>query len=315
MKSTIFTPELLGSIENIYSQGDCGTSGDGCCVRDGKFAGWMDMYGRCLKRNFADFPPEKIGLPSTAVCVELITKYKNFGFEKYGVSIYTSGIIPNILDDCIVQCGDEADERGTCTPLCHGLISTKKIRGFTGDLELSHNRVHFSIGGHMFASNSPNDPLFLLNHGFVDKIYDRWQRCQGKTQPFYWVTDQEHFCDAFTVQGLYGLSDRVLGWTLTISEIAFNRNMGYTSYEYAVDEWEKDNNLVGRCPSYEDINKYEEQLKLDRWKRANLIFQKNTTSLDDTPTVKISGDRFPGLLQTHDVAQGSRKRFSFIRKF
>jgi len=274
---------------------------------DGQFAGWVDMYGTCLKRNFVDYPPDKIGVPTNPVVIDLITQYEIFGFSKYGLSIYTSGIIPSVLDDCIVQCGDEADEKGTCTPLCHGLISTKKVRGFTGDLELTHNRVHFSVGGHMFASNSPNDPLFLMNHGFVDKIYERWLRCHGKTDPYFWCTSQEHLSEAFTVKGLYGLSDRVLGWTFTISESSYPRDMGYTSYEYATDQWEIDAKLSSVCDGWEKTNKYEKDKLTLKDYRSKLIFQ-NFTSLDDSPKSSPNTLNPPGLLQFQDFRLLKRRR-------
>ncbi len=38
-----------------------------------------------------------------------------------------------------------------------------------------HNRVHVWVGGDMGPGTSPNDPVFFLNHCFVDKIWDDWQ--------------------------------------------------------------------------------------------------------------------------------------------
>lgn len=39
-----------------------------------------------------------------------------------------------------------------------------------------HNRVHVWVGGDMGPGTSPNDPVFFLNHCFVDKIWADWQR-------------------------------------------------------------------------------------------------------------------------------------------
>lgn len=39
-----------------------------------------------------------------------------------------------------------------------------------------HNRVHVWVGGDMGPGTSPNDPVFFLNHCFVDKIWDDWQK-------------------------------------------------------------------------------------------------------------------------------------------
>jgi tyrosinase len=38
-----------------------------------------------------------------------------------------------------------------------------------------HNRVHVWVGGDMAPGSSPNDPVFFLNHCFVDKIWSDWQ--------------------------------------------------------------------------------------------------------------------------------------------
>ncbi|MEV7193986.1 tyrosinase family protein [Streptomyces sp. NPDC093510] len=40
----------------------------------------------------------------------------------------------------------------------------------------NHNRVHRWVGGHMLGGASVNDPVFWLNHAFVDLLWDRWQR-------------------------------------------------------------------------------------------------------------------------------------------
>ena len=38
-----------------------------------------------------------------------------------------------------------------------------------------HNLVHCNIGGHMCTINASNDPIFFLNHGFIDKLWADWQ--------------------------------------------------------------------------------------------------------------------------------------------
>jgi tyrosinase len=39
-----------------------------------------------------------------------------------------------------------------------------------------HNRVHVWVGGSMLPLTSPNDPVFYLNHAYVDKLWAEWQR-------------------------------------------------------------------------------------------------------------------------------------------
>jgi tyrosinase len=43
-----------------------------------------------------------------------------------------------------------------------------------------HNRVHVWIGGDMWPSTSPNDPVFYLNHCNVDRIWAAWMKKYGK---------------------------------------------------------------------------------------------------------------------------------------
>ncbi|MGX1886953.1 tyrosinase family protein [Streptomyces sp. NPDC055287] len=38
-----------------------------------------------------------------------------------------------------------------------------------------HNRVHIWVGGDMGPGTSPNDPVFFLHHGNVDRLWARWQ--------------------------------------------------------------------------------------------------------------------------------------------
>lgn len=46
-----------------------------------------------------------------------------------------------------------------------------------------HNRVHVWIGGDMSPGTSPNDPVFFLNHCFVDKLWADWQQ-QNQNSPY-----------------------------------------------------------------------------------------------------------------------------------
>ncbi|WP_055703105.1 MULTISPECIES: tyrosinase family protein [Streptomyces] len=48
----------------------------------------------------------------------------------------------------------------------------------------NHNRVHRWVGGHMLGGASVNDPVFWLNHAFVDLLWDRWQRRHPRSAPY-----------------------------------------------------------------------------------------------------------------------------------
>jgi len=48
---------------------------------------------------------------------------------------------------------------------------------FTNQLEGTiHNGPHNRIGGHMASLLSPRAPEFFLHHGYIDQLWDRWQR-------------------------------------------------------------------------------------------------------------------------------------------
>jgi tyrosinase len=49
-----------------------------------------------------------------------------------------------------------------------------RVEGWISGPQL-HNRVHVWVGGSMEPSSSPNDPVFFLNHCFVDKLWADWQ--------------------------------------------------------------------------------------------------------------------------------------------
>ena len=49
----------------------------------------------------------------------------------------------------------------------------------------AHNDVHAWVGGHMVTGMSPFDPIFPLNHAYVDYLWDRWQRDGHQGANFY----------------------------------------------------------------------------------------------------------------------------------
>ncbi|WP_030683975.1 tyrosinase family protein [Streptomyces sp. NRRL B-1347] len=55
-----------------------------------------------------------------------------------------------------------------------------KLEGWTSGVGTArwrnHNRVHRWVGGHMLGGGSVNDPVFWLNHAFVDLLWSRWER-------------------------------------------------------------------------------------------------------------------------------------------
>jgi len=50
-----------------------------------------------------------------------------------------------------------------------------------------HNRVHVYVGGldgSMLPGTSPNDPIFWLNHCFIDRLWGLWQRKHPQARPY-----------------------------------------------------------------------------------------------------------------------------------
>ncbi|KAK8119938.1 Tyrosinase [Apiospora kogelbergensis] len=42
-----------------------------------------------------------------------------------------------------------------------------------------HGAIHNAVGGDLVPSSSPNDPLFMLHHAQVDRLWARWQQAGG----------------------------------------------------------------------------------------------------------------------------------------
>lgn len=54
------------------------------------------------------------------------------------------------------------------------------LEGWWGDgTPGMHNLIHVWVGGDMAYSSSPNDPVFFLNHAFVDRLWALWQEHHG----------------------------------------------------------------------------------------------------------------------------------------
>jgi tyrosinase len=53
---------------------------------------------------------------------------------------------------------------------------------FSKRLEHWHNSGHGFIGGTMNTTASPNDPVFYLHHGFVDKLWQDWENRDNAVQ-------------------------------------------------------------------------------------------------------------------------------------
>ncbi|WP_406105109.1 tyrosinase family protein [Streptomyces sp. NBC_01003] len=63
-----------------------------------------------------------------------------------------------------------------------------KVEGWTSGVGngkfRNHNRVHRWVGGHMLGADAVNDPVFWLNHAFVDLLWSRWHRKYPDSAPY-----------------------------------------------------------------------------------------------------------------------------------
>eukprot|EP00555_Chaetoceros_dichaeta_P010563 CAMPEP_0198255250 /NCGR_PEP_ID=MMETSP1447-20131203/5402_1 /TAXON_ID=420782 /ORGANISM="Chaetoceros dichaeta, Strain CCMP1751" /LENGTH=491 /DNA_ID=CAMNT_0043941573 /DNA_START=54 /DNA_END=1529 /DNA_ORIENTATION=+ len=56
-------------------------------------------------------------------------------------------------------------------------FGTNYYNEFSFELEtLIHNTAHTNIRGDMMTFLSPREPAFFLHHGYIDQLWDRWQR-------------------------------------------------------------------------------------------------------------------------------------------
>ncbi len=66
--------------------------------------------------------------------------------------------------------------------------SWQRAPGSQGPMESNpHNRVHGTVGGVMQNFRSPVDPIFLMHHGNIDRLWAAWnQRCHANTSSTLW---------------------------------------------------------------------------------------------------------------------------------
>ncbi|KAI3660612.1 hypothetical protein MP638_000152 [Amoeboaphelidium occidentale] len=64
---------------------------------------------------------------------------------------------------------------------------TNRSNGFRsaieGWVEVGHNAVHSFVGGHMASTFSVNDPIFLVHHSMIDRLWTEYNKSSPK--PFY----------------------------------------------------------------------------------------------------------------------------------
>ncbi|MEK7303098.1 MAG: tyrosinase family protein [Pseudomonadota bacterium] len=75
----------------------------------------------------------------------------------------------------------DGDKLPTATDLRNAKNATT-YAAFDSRMNSLHGEVHNWVGGTMATFKSPKDPLFFLNHAFVDKIWAEWQAAHPTLQ-------------------------------------------------------------------------------------------------------------------------------------
>ena len=97
--------------------------------------------------------------------------YKETVYERFG----TSRSVDSSVTPPAVQTNDDAK----WVPMGGGFQGTLESR--------PHNNVHNNIGGYMPQTNSPRDPIFMMHHSNIDRIWAYWNALGRKnsTDPLW----------------------------------------------------------------------------------------------------------------------------------
>ncbi len=99
--------------------------------------------------------------------------------------------------------------------------------GMQGTLERTpHNLVHNSLGGYMPTPASPRDPIFMMHHSNIDRIWANWNAMgnQNETDPL-WLT--------MAFQNNYLRPDGT-PYSMKVSDLLSTAALGYTYQDLAV---------------------------------------------------------------------------------
>jgi tyrosinase len=86
---------------------------------------------------------------------------------------------PNVMDSIFAQTNFELF--ASSRPAGQNNLNSSWIKGqgTQGKLEATpHNKIHNNLEGFMPDGHSPKDPIFLMHHGNIDRIWWRWN-CRG----------------------------------------------------------------------------------------------------------------------------------------
>lgn len=142
--------------ERIYIGGDgTGLNGE---VTTGPFAGWTAL----IENGSGGFTPRPGGI------------LRELGGATFGNPDFpTQAQVDDAVQNMTVYDTSpwRTSSTGSFRNRLEGWIST-----LSGESQVHlHNRVHVWVGGDMGPGTSPNDPVFFLHHGNVDRLWALWQ--------------------------------------------------------------------------------------------------------------------------------------------
>ncbi|KAI9598682.1 hypothetical protein BDF19DRAFT_431116 [Syncephalis fuscata] len=120
---------------------------------------------------------------------------------------------------------------------------------FSSRLEaVPHAYVHNGIGGGFSTMNSPNDPLFYMHHGFLDKLWADWQNTYSNvTHPLGTIIKPDYLLEPWNVTAgsmLY-----------TVDDLCYRYANPTAAYANKTQEQpqQMNNKLRRRMPSYSAV--------------------------------------------------------------
>lgn len=113
---------------------------------------------------------------------------------------------------------------GTTRPRGQNSLDPKWITtrtGAQGTLEgTPHNNVHNLLGGYMPGTQSPLDPIFMMHHGNLDRLWAAWNAAGHGNSPDSLWTDMPFTNNFWNNNGT--------PWSPKVSDLYVPENLGYT---------------------------------------------------------------------------------------
>lgn len=104
-----------------------------------------------------------------------------------------SGVIRDIdidVDGFLGSVTNINDALALSTHFINSTIKSPTVGDFLHRIEYYHDNVHQWVGGTMFSSFSPRDPIFYLHHNYIDSLWQQWEDKNSGNQSSATLTGQ-----------------------------------------------------------------------------------------------------------------------------